>query len=82
MKHRGKNKRSKRRSQEFNADIVMSQSLLAQGMVDDAQIYAERAHKSAPGSAESFNLLGTIHLAKGDEESARQAFEEALQIEG
>jgi len=80
MKDRGGNGRNRlsNRTSAFDTDVVMAQSLLAQGSANDALVYAERAHRAAPDNMEAVLLFGSAQLACGDGAAAQNTVEKVI----
>lgn len=64
------------------ADLVLIGQRLQRGEWDAALAAIDRLENKEPGKALPVNLRGAALLAKGDVQTARKAFEEALKREG
>ena len=61
--------------------VNLAKLLFAQDYVSEAWQKARQAVRLAPRSAEAHNLLGFLHLAKGDLDRALASFKEALRLD-
>jgi glycosyltransferase involved in cell wall biosynthesis/Tfp pilus assembly protein PilF len=83
VRNNGKNghKKGGKGTSLLDADICMAQTLLAKGQPDQARIYAQRAHKTAPEITETLLLLATAELARGEHAVAERLLDQVLEKE-